>query len=814
MSGLISLKITIEQEANYLLFGDRICRDVKELNAFCLNRYQDLHKNVDDFRYYWIDDDGDEIRITTDEDYQSFLQAMVNAKARLFVVGKNTPLVETSIREEPAVHAETGDVPMQKDATSDDVTSRPVHQHTICDVCDELIVGHRYKCLTCHDYDLCMNCEAKFRHKDHLMLRIPKPAMVNRSQSTVSRMLDKLRVYSSRITSNVEKEAGLDAETNGSAGNENPETAGTRRANARSVYRSKHSEERRTNETSKSSRSGKSCGNDRKQHSSAGAAETSGERCSRETKEKPSVPSLSEMTQRCRDMMFMYLNSVDALDTEEKSVPWSTNDHVAVANVAAATANAAAARAAAIASKVMNAKVAPKNDKPSPSQEPAQPSVDAMQQILRQTYAQKPVAPVSYLPFVNLGWPSQEKLMSASENISKLLDPLGLSFELRHKSATSPSTASGCSKPRGCAEDGAVPSTSAAVGETTSSIPTTSTAEPAVVQQEKKQVKIVEPNKSTAVEETFSTAQELPTLAVPVFEQSNEKDVEAVKASVDDKAEIPQAKKTTSAKLESDSVCEKKPEAEAENEVVDDEDDSQNTSSASLLTDDDQDLLDVAEDEEKGSTPSKPSAEKAWTLIDLPEEHDEERIANAPLDAIAKLIGRDLSSPDKEPLQSKSISASKEKKKDRTTDEKQKELKKSAVPGKSSADRENEYEMFRKMITEQTGRSDRSVEVDKPQSPTVAAKEVKAISASPPNSGPSSSSSGSSSRSGKSSRKSSSSAQQKDFTVYSHRPHVNHAIHTMMTMGFSNHNGWLTQLLESLNGDIPKALDLLLQHRH
>lgn len=49
------------------------------------------------------------------------------------------------------------------------------HVNVICDQCDKDIYGFRYKCMECWDYDLCMDCEAKMTHKEHIMLRIPDP---------------------------------------------------------------------------------------------------------------------------------------------------------------------------------------------------------------------------------------------------------------------------------------------------------------------------------------------------------------------------------------------------------------------------------------------------------------------------------------------------------------------------------------------------------------------------------------------------------------------------------------------------------------
>ena len=49
------------------------------------------------------------------------------------------------------------------------------HPGVICDVCDDRIIGTRFKCLACPDYDLCGTCEGKGFHPEHEMLRIRTP---------------------------------------------------------------------------------------------------------------------------------------------------------------------------------------------------------------------------------------------------------------------------------------------------------------------------------------------------------------------------------------------------------------------------------------------------------------------------------------------------------------------------------------------------------------------------------------------------------------------------------------------------------------
>lgn len=54
---------------------------------------------------------------------------------------------------------------------------KEIHEGVVCDVCDSDIVGFRYKCTECFNYDICMSCEGKMRHKEHIMIRIPSPGL-------------------------------------------------------------------------------------------------------------------------------------------------------------------------------------------------------------------------------------------------------------------------------------------------------------------------------------------------------------------------------------------------------------------------------------------------------------------------------------------------------------------------------------------------------------------------------------------------------------------------------------------------------------
>merc|ERR1711874_170744 len=66
-------------------------------------------------------------------------------------------------------------VNIKSEKKSEDVSSKEsqIHSGVVCDACEKApIVGHRYKCVVCDDFDLCGSCEAAGRHPGHNMIRI------------------------------------------------------------------------------------------------------------------------------------------------------------------------------------------------------------------------------------------------------------------------------------------------------------------------------------------------------------------------------------------------------------------------------------------------------------------------------------------------------------------------------------------------------------------------------------------------------------------------------------------------------------------
>ncbi|KAM9062773.1 sequestosome-1 isoform 4-T4 [Sarcophilus harrisii] len=59
--------------------------------------------------------------------------------------------------------------------SAQEAPSNVVHPNVICDGCNGPVVGNRFKCTICPDYDLCSSCESKGLHKEHNMVIFQNP---------------------------------------------------------------------------------------------------------------------------------------------------------------------------------------------------------------------------------------------------------------------------------------------------------------------------------------------------------------------------------------------------------------------------------------------------------------------------------------------------------------------------------------------------------------------------------------------------------------------------------------------------------------
>lgn len=64
---------------------------------------------------------------------------------------------------------------LHRQSCSQERPANLVHPNVICDGCDGPVVGARFKCTVCPNYDLCNTCEGKGIHKEHNMIMFPSP---------------------------------------------------------------------------------------------------------------------------------------------------------------------------------------------------------------------------------------------------------------------------------------------------------------------------------------------------------------------------------------------------------------------------------------------------------------------------------------------------------------------------------------------------------------------------------------------------------------------------------------------------------------
>jgi len=136
------------------------------------------------FSISWTDEDGDMVTIATDEELIIALTEMPGPVYKLTVNIKSVKKTED---------------------TSDEASQ--IHLGVTCDACEKTpIVGHRYKCVVCDDFDLCGSCEAAGRHPGHNMMRISNPEMA--FPQRLFKRIHKMQERAEKRQSRQDKEGG------------------------------------------------------------------------------------------------------------------------------------------------------------------------------------------------------------------------------------------------------------------------------------------------------------------------------------------------------------------------------------------------------------------------------------------------------------------------------------------------------------------------------------------------------------------------------------------------------------------------------
>ncbi|XP_066470119.1 sequestosome-1 [Tiliqua scincoides] len=158
----------------YLLGKEEAAREIRRFAFDSPARYQPIRDKVAElfqgllrnaapgaFQMYYKDEDGDMIAFSSDEELRLALPCVKDGIFRIYIKEK---------KELKREH-------IHRQSCSQERPPSVVHPNVICDGCDGPVVGARFKCTVCPDYDLCSTCEGKGVHKDHNMVMFQSPLL-------------------------------------------------------------------------------------------------------------------------------------------------------------------------------------------------------------------------------------------------------------------------------------------------------------------------------------------------------------------------------------------------------------------------------------------------------------------------------------------------------------------------------------------------------------------------------------------------------------------------------------------------------------
>ncbi|XP_061582455.1 sequestosome-1 [Cololabis saira] len=141
------------------------------------------HLENSNFNLYYRDDDGDLVAFSSDDELVMGLGCMKDNAFRLYVREKKEHRRDFPLHAlPPFMFGPPG--PGAPHAPPPHLGPHPgphlgpppaVHPSVTCDGCEGPVVGTRFKCSVCPDYDLCSACQARGTHTEHALFPIWHP---------------------------------------------------------------------------------------------------------------------------------------------------------------------------------------------------------------------------------------------------------------------------------------------------------------------------------------------------------------------------------------------------------------------------------------------------------------------------------------------------------------------------------------------------------------------------------------------------------------------------------------------------------------
>ncbi|XP_041845522.1 sequestosome-1 [Melanotaenia boesemani] len=171
----------------YLLGKDE---QVKEIRRFAVDQdvsssFEYLNRKTTEvfpnlkasnFKLFYKDEDGDLVAFSSDDELIMGLSCMKDATFRLFIKEKKEHRRDFPLHAFPPFAFGPPPPPGAPHAPPPHLGPHPtMHPNVTCDGCDGPVVGTRFKCSVCPNFDLCSACQARGAHTEHALLPIWHP---------------------------------------------------------------------------------------------------------------------------------------------------------------------------------------------------------------------------------------------------------------------------------------------------------------------------------------------------------------------------------------------------------------------------------------------------------------------------------------------------------------------------------------------------------------------------------------------------------------------------------------------------------------